>query len=44
MAKKRRRTNKHAAQPERLKQIGCDIISGTISGLIVLAVTKLLNW
>lgn len=42
--KKKRRRNKPAAQPERMKQLAADILAGTISGLITAAIIKLLNW
>lgn len=42
MAKKKRRRRKPTAQAR--KQLAADILAGTISGLIVLAVQKLLNW
>lgn len=44
MSKKKRRRKKPAAQPERMKQLAADILAGTVSGLIVLAIQKLLNW
>lgn len=40
--KKKRRRRKPTAQAR--KQLTADILAGTISGLIVLAVQKLLNW
>ena len=42
MSKKKRRRKKPAALAR--KQIAADILAGTISGLIVLAIQKLLNW
>ena len=42
MAKKKRRNK--TAQPARKSDLLADILAGTISGLIVLAVQKLLNW
>ena len=42
MAKKKRRRRRPTAQAR--KQLAADILAGTISGLIVLAVQKLLNW
>ena len=42
MAKKKRRRRRPTAQAR--KQLAADILVGTISGLIVLAVQKLLNW
>ena len=42
MAKKNRRRRSPTAQAR--KQLAADILAGTISGLIVLAVQKLLNW
>lgn len=44
MDKKKRRRQKPTANPERVKNIATVILAGTISGLIVLAVQKLLNW
>lgn len=44
MSKKKRRRRKPTAWPERMKQLGADILAGTVSGLIVLAIQKLLNW
>ena len=44
MSKKKRRRRKPTARPERMKQFGADILAGTVSGLIVLAIQKLLNW
>ena len=40
--KKKRRRQKPTAQARR--QFAADILAATISGLIVLAVQKLLNW
>ena len=40
--KKKRRRPKPTAQAR--KQLAADILAGTVSGLIVLAVQKLLNW
>ena len=42
MAKKKRRRSKPAAQAR--KQFAADVLAGAISGLIVLAIQKLLNW
>ena len=42
VAKKKRRRRRPTAQAR--KQLAADILAGTISGLIVLAVQKLLNW
>lgn len=44
MSKKKRRRRKPTARPERMKQLGTDILAGTVSGFIVLAIQKLLNW
>jgi hypothetical protein len=44
MSKKKRRRRKPTARPERMKQLAADILAGTVSGLIVLAIQKLLNW
>lgn len=44
MGKKKRRRKKPTARPERMKQLSADILAGTVSGLIVLAIQKLLNW
>ena len=42
MGNKKRRRKKPAALAR--KQIAADILAGTISGLIVLAIQKLLDW
>ena len=42
MSKKKRRRHKPTARAKR--KLAADILAGTISGLIVLAVQKLLNW
>ena len=44
MGKKKRRRRKPTAPPERMKQLAADILAGTVSGLIVLAIQKLLDW
>lgn len=44
MGKKKRRRRKPTAQPSRKVDFLADILAGTISGLIVLAIQKLLNW
>ena len=44
MAKKKRRRHKPTARAKRMEQFAADILAATISGLIVLAVQKLLNW
>lgn len=44
MANKKRRKRKQAAQPNRIVDLTVNILAGTISGLIVLAIQKLLNW
>ena len=44
MGKKKRRRRKPTARPSRKVDFLADILAGTISGLIVLAVQKLLNW
>lgn len=41
--KKKRRRHKPTARPSRMASLAADILAGTISGLIVLAVEKLLN-
>ena len=43
MGKKKRRRRKPTAHPERMKQLAADILAGTVSGLIVLAIQKLLE-
>ena len=40
--KKRRRKNPTAAR--RMKQLAADILAGTVSGLIIAAILKLLGW
>lgn len=42
--KKKRRRRKPTARAKRMEQFAADILAATISGLIVLAVQKLLNW
>lgn len=42
--KKKRRRHKPTARAKRMRQFTADILAATISGLIVLAVQKLLNW
>lgn len=44
MSKKKRRRHKPTARAKRTGQFAADILAATISGLIVLAVQKLLNW
>ena len=44
MGNKKRRRRKPTAHPERMKQLAADILAGTVSGLIVLAIQKLLDW
>ena len=44
MSKKKRRRHKPTARAKRMEQFAADILAATISGLIVLAVQKLLNW
>ena len=44
MGKKKRPRRKPTAHPERMKQLAADILAGTVSGLIVLAIQKLLDW
>ena len=44
MAKKKRRRRRPTARAKRMGQFAADILAATISGLIVLAVQKLLNW
>ena len=43
-AKKKRRRKKPTTQPSRMESLTADILAGTISGLLVLAIQKLLNW
>lgn len=40
--KKRRRKNPTAAR--RMEQLAADILAGTVSGLIIAAILKLLGW
>ncbi len=42
--KKKRRRRKPTAQPKRLEVLADTILAGTVSGLIVLAIQKLLDW
>lgn len=42
--KEKRRRHKPTARAKRMRQFTADILAATISGLIVLAVQKLLNW
>lgn len=42
--KKKRRRKKPTTPPSRMESLAADILAGTISGLIVLAIQKLLNW
>ena len=42
--KKKRRRQKPTARPNRLEVLADTILAGTISGLIVLAIQKLLHW
>ena len=44
MSKKKRRRHKPTARAKRMEQFAADILAATISGLVVLAVQKLLNW
>lgn len=44
MSKKKRRRRKPTARPSRKVDFLADILAGTISGLIVLAIQKLLDW
>ena len=44
MANKKRRRRKPTAQPKRLEVLADTILAGTVSGLIVLAIQKLLDW
>lgn len=44
MSKKKRRRRKPTARPKRMESLVADILAGTISGLIVLAIQKLLDW
>ena len=43
-AKRKRRRKKPTTQPSRMESLTADILAGTISGLLVLAIQKLLNW
>lgn len=42
--KKKRRRQKPTAQPKRMDSLADNILAGVISGLIVLAIQKLLDW
>lgn len=42
--KKKRRRHKPTAQPKRMDSLADNILAGIISGLIVLAIQKLLDW
>lgn len=42
--KKKRRRPKPTAQPKRMVDLALNILAGTISGLLVLAFEKLMNW
>lgn len=44
MSKKKRRRKKPAARPSRVFDLLADILAGAVSGLIVLAIQKLLDW
>ena len=44
MASKKRRRRKPTAQPKRMESLADNILAGVISGLVVLAIQKLLNW
>lgn len=44
MANKKRRKRKQAARPDRMAGLADNILAGIISGLIVLAIQKLLDW
>ena len=44
MANKKRRRRKPTAQPKRMESLTDNILAGIISGLIVLAIQKLLDW
>lgn len=41
--KKKRRRSKPTAQGERIKQLGADILSAVIAGLILMGLEKLLK-
>lgn len=41
--KKKRRRKKPTA-PSRMESVAADILAGTVSGLIVLAIQRLLDW
>lgn len=43
-SKKKRHRQKPAAQPKRMDSLADNILAGIISGLIVLAIQKLLDW
>lgn len=43
MAKKKRRKRKQAARPNRMADLAVNILAGTVSGLIVLAIQRLLD-
>lgn len=42
--KKKRRRQKPTARPNRMVDLAVDILAGTVSGLVVLAIQKLLDW
>lgn len=42
--KKKRRRQKPTAQPDRMGSLADNILAGIVSGLIVLAIQKLLDW
>lgn len=42
--KKKRRRHKPTARPQRMDSLADNILAGIISGLIVLAIQKLLDW
>lgn len=42
--KKKRRRRKPTAQPSGMKQLAADILAGVVSGLILLAIQRLLKW
>ena len=44
MASKKRRRHKPTAQPKSMESLADTILAGVISGLVVLAIQKLLNW
>jgi geranylgeranyl pyrophosphate synthase len=44
MAKQKKKRRRHKPTAQARYQVAADILAGTISGLIVLAIQKLLDW